>query len=155
MFGAHFISRSVIFSGYYGFLHQLNWLPQYTWNQYLQYLSFEFKSCSNSKDPLTRIQNNVSECSDVSTRGLLFQLASTIKIQLIVLVLKSWHHHFLIDCNLVSPVILGAHLSESSAHNLCLGLTIFHKKISKYSRDSFCLGFLKMFILQGSLLTTI
>jgi len=39
-----------------------------------------------SKDWLARNQNNVSEWSDMSTRGLLFQGASTIKIQLSVLV---------------------------------------------------------------------
>ena len=39
-----------------------------------------------SKDWLAWNQNNVSECSDMSTRGLLFQCASTIKIQLSVLV---------------------------------------------------------------------
>jgi len=38
------------------------------------------------KDWLARNQNNVSEWSDMSTRGLLFQWASTIKIQLSVLV---------------------------------------------------------------------
>jgi hypothetical protein len=35
---------------------------------------------------LARNQNNVSEWSDSSTRGLLFQWTSTIKIQLSVLV---------------------------------------------------------------------
>jgi hypothetical protein len=39
-----------------------------------------------SKDWLVRKQNNVSEWSDMSTRGLLFQWTSTIKIQLSVLV---------------------------------------------------------------------
>jgi hypothetical protein len=39
-----------------------------------------------SKDCLTRNQNNVSEWSNMSTCGLLFQWASTIKIQLSVLV---------------------------------------------------------------------
>jgi hypothetical protein len=39
-----------------------------------------------SKDWLARNQNNVSEWSDISTRGLLFQWATTIKIQLSVLV---------------------------------------------------------------------
>jgi hypothetical protein len=39
-----------------------------------------------SKDWLVRNRNNVSEWSDISTRGLLFQWASTIKIQLSVLV---------------------------------------------------------------------
>ena len=39
-----------------------------------------------STDWLARNQNNVSEWSDMSTRGLLFQRASTIKIQLCVLV---------------------------------------------------------------------
>ena len=39
-----------------------------------------------SKDWLARNQNNVSEWSDISTRGLLFQWASTKKIQLSVLV---------------------------------------------------------------------
>ena len=39
-----------------------------------------------NKDWLARNQNNVSEWSDMSTRGLLFQRASTIQIQLSVLV---------------------------------------------------------------------
>jgi hypothetical protein len=39
-----------------------------------------------SKDWLAPNQNNVSELTDMSTRGLLFQWASTIKIQLSVLV---------------------------------------------------------------------
>jgi hypothetical protein len=39
-----------------------------------------------SKDWLARNQNNVSEWSDMSTSRLLFQLASTIKIQLNMLV---------------------------------------------------------------------
>jgi hypothetical protein len=39
-----------------------------------------------SKDWLAWNQHNVSEWSDMSTRGLLFQWASTIKIQLSVLV---------------------------------------------------------------------
>ena len=37
---------------------------------------------SKSKDWFARNQNNVSEWSDMSTRGLLFQWASNIKIQL-------------------------------------------------------------------------
>ena len=39
-----------------------------------------------SKDWLARNQNNVSEWKDMSTRGLLFQWASTLKIELSVLV---------------------------------------------------------------------
>jgi len=39
-----------------------------------------------SKDWLARNEDNVSAWSDTCTRGLLFQLASTIKIQLSVLV---------------------------------------------------------------------
>ena len=39
-----------------------------------------------SKDGLARNQNNVSEWSDISTRGLLFQWTSTMNIQLSVLV---------------------------------------------------------------------
>jgi hypothetical protein len=39
-----------------------------------------------SKDWLAQNQDNVSECSNMSTHGLLFQWASTIKIQLIVLI---------------------------------------------------------------------
>ena len=39
-----------------------------------------------SKDWLAQDQDNVSEWGDMSTRGLLFQLASTIKIQLSVFV---------------------------------------------------------------------
>jgi hypothetical protein len=39
-----------------------------------------------SKEWLAQIQNNVSEWSNMSTSGFLFQWASTIKIQLSVLV---------------------------------------------------------------------
>jgi hypothetical protein len=39
-----------------------------------------------SKDWLAWNQNNVSEWSDLSTRGLLFQYASSMKIQLNVLI---------------------------------------------------------------------
>jgi hypothetical protein len=39
-----------------------------------------------SKDWMARYQNNVYECSDMSTHWLLFQWPSTIKIQLCVLV---------------------------------------------------------------------
>ena len=39
-----------------------------------------------SKDWLACNQNNVSEWSDMSTRGLLFQWASTMEVQLSVLV---------------------------------------------------------------------
>ena len=39
-----------------------------------------------SKDRLARNRNNVSEWSDMSTPGLLFQRASTIKLQLSMLV---------------------------------------------------------------------
>ena len=41
---------------------------------------------SKSKDWLARNQNDVSEWSDMSIRGLWFQWASTIKIQLSLLV---------------------------------------------------------------------
>ena len=41
---------------------------------------------SKSKDWLAQNQNNVSEWSNMSIRGLLIQWASTIKVQLIVLV---------------------------------------------------------------------
>ena len=50
-------------------------------------LSFKYKALSRkSKDWLARNQNNVSEWGDMSIHGLLFQWASTIKIQLSVLV---------------------------------------------------------------------
>ena len=39
-----------------------------------------------SKDWLTRIEDNMSECGNMSISGLLFQLTSTIQIQLSVLV---------------------------------------------------------------------
>jgi len=46
---------------------------------------------------LARNQDNMSECSDMCTHGLLFQWASTIKIYLSVLSLvQSGHHHQLI-----------------------------------------------------------
>ena len=57
-----------------------------------------------SKDWLARNQNNVSEWSDVSTLRLLFQLASTIKIQISVLVEnKADLIIILLKINLFSP----------------------------------------------------
>jgi hypothetical protein len=51
-----------------------------------------------SKDWLARNQNNVSEWSDMSTRGLLYQWASTIKIQTQCVGLEqSGPHHHLIE----------------------------------------------------------
>ena len=47
---------------------------------------------SKSKDWLAPNQNNVSEWSDMSTRGLLFQWASTITIQISVLKHSGPHH---------------------------------------------------------------
>ena len=56
-----------------------------------------------SKDWLARNQDNVSEAGDMSIRGLLLQRASTIKIQLSVLVLyKNGPDHHLIVTN---PII--------------------------------------------------
>jgi hypothetical protein len=42
--------------------------------------------CFSTKDRLVQNQNNVSEWSNMSTSGLLFQWASTIKIQISMLV---------------------------------------------------------------------
>jgi hypothetical protein len=56
-----------------------------------------------SKDRLARNQNNVSEWSDMSTRGLLFQWASAIKIQLCVGLVQCGHHHHLIEINVFLP----------------------------------------------------
>ena len=50
-----------------------------------------------SKDGLPRNQNNVSEWSDMSTNGLLFQWASIIKIQLSMLCLAQSGPHHLIE----------------------------------------------------------
>ena len=50
-----------------------------------------------SKDLLARNQDNVSEWSDISIRGLLFQLASNITIELSVLV---WYKEVLIIISL-------------------------------------------------------
>ena len=61
---------------------------------------------SKSKDGLARHQKYVSEWSDMSTRGLLIHLPSTIKFQLRSLFLfglvQCGHHH-IIECNLFSP----------------------------------------------------
>jgi hypothetical protein len=46
-----------------------------------------------SKDWLAQNQNNVYEWSDMSTRRLLFQWASTIKIQRVGLEQSEHHHH--------------------------------------------------------------
>ena len=52
---------------------------------------------SKSKDWLAENQDNVSECGDMSTHRLLFQRASSIKIQLSVLE-QSRHHHLNVTC---------------------------------------------------------
>ena len=56
------------------------------------------------KDWLTRNQDNVSECADISTHGLLFQWASIIKntTKRVGLVQSGSYHHF-IEINLFSP----------------------------------------------------
>jgi hypothetical protein len=63
-----------------------------------------------TQDNLARNQNNVSEWSDMSARRLLFQWASTIKIQLVLAII--WLKHFsvgitywyslLFYCNVIS-----------------------------------------------------
>ena len=56
------------------------------------------------KEWLGRNQNNVSEWGDISTRGLLFQWASTIKTQLSVLVQDKAHLIIIpLKINLLSP----------------------------------------------------
>jgi len=56
---------------------------------------------SKSKDWFIRNQDSVSGWNDMSTHGLLFQWASTIKVQLSVLVelVQSRHHQHLIESN--------------------------------------------------------
>jgi hypothetical protein len=49
-------------------------------------------TCKN-KDCLARIHVSVPACSDMSTHGLLFQWASTIKLQLRVGLEQDRHHH--------------------------------------------------------------
>ena len=56
---------------------------------------------SKSKDCLSRNWNNMSEWSNISTRGLFLQLASSIK-SFIGLVQSRLHHH-LIECILYKP----------------------------------------------------
>jgi hypothetical protein len=56
-----------------------------------------------SKDWLPQNQDNGSKWSDMSTHGLLFQWASTTKIQLSIGLAQSEHHHHLIESNLFSP----------------------------------------------------
>ena len=60
---------------------------------------------SKSKDFMARVQNNVSEWSDMSTHRLLFQWTSTIKIQLIMLVLYNTYI-FIIWYNLIVLVMI-------------------------------------------------
>jgi hypothetical protein len=52
---------------------------------------------SKGKDLLARTQDNMSECSDMAIRGLLFQCASTIKhtTKRIGLGQSGPHHHFM------------------------------------------------------------
>jgi hypothetical protein len=50
---------------------------------------------SKSKDFLAQNQDIVSECGDKSIRRLLFQWASTIRIQLSMLVKYKAHHHLI------------------------------------------------------------
>jgi hypothetical protein len=55
---------------------------------------------------LARHQDNVSEWSNMSNHGLLFQWTSTIKIQLRMFLVQRRHHYHLIKCNLFSHDIL-------------------------------------------------
>jgi hypothetical protein len=82
-----------------------------------------------SKDWLARNQNNVSEWSDMSTRGLLFQWSSTIKIQLSVLVkYKADLIIISLKINLYSPwyswkIVELAFKQQSLTHSLTLKKT--------------------------------
>jgi len=59
-----------------------------------------------SKDGLAWNQDNVSECGDMSMSGLLFQWASTIKIQTKrVCLVQSGPHHHLIENWLILAII--------------------------------------------------
>ena len=59
------------------------WSNQQLWNWYFpQHSTLK----SKNKNWLARNQDNISGCSDMSTRGLVFQWADTIKMQLSVLV---------------------------------------------------------------------
>jgi hypothetical protein len=59
-----------------------------------------------SKDWLTRNQDNMSEWGNMSIRGLFFQWASTIKIQLSILgLVQKGPHHYLIENSLVLTMI--------------------------------------------------
>ena len=100
----YFSKYSMFFLGHSGVLHQIYWQPRYNWNiiesgvKHYNYNTNPYKigiCCFSDKhaavrrkrkDWLARNQNSVSEWSNVSIRRLLFQWASTVKIQLSMLV---------------------------------------------------------------------
>ena len=93
---------------------------------------------SKSNDWLPRNQNNVSKWNAMSTCGLLFQWASTIKIQLSMLVLLKADLNIislnLQKCNLFSPWYCWkiAHLVLNNNH---LNLLRFRKKMITYKKN--------------------
>jgi hypothetical protein len=79
---------------------------------------------SKSKDWLARNQNNVSEWNNISTRGLLFQWGSTIKIQLSVLCLSQWTFFPWTECPLYPGILLHCFI------NLLTDMTSFKAYVS-------------------------
>jgi hypothetical protein len=78
----------VVFSGSAGLFHNKTDLHNITETSLLKSALSNIKQISKIKDWYARNQNNVSEWRDMSSRGLLFQRAITMKIQLSVLVYK-------------------------------------------------------------------
>ena len=81
---------------------------------------------SKSKEWLARDQNNVSEWSDMSVHGLLFRWATTIRVQLSVLVYNKANLIIIsLNINLFSPCYCwkNAELALNNNHSLTHSLT--------------------------------
>ena len=84
---------------------------------------------NKNNELLPRNQENVSEWSDMSSCGMLFQWTSNIKIQLrrVRLIQSELHHHHHIECYLFSQSYSSiiAHLALNHNHSLTHSAIIF------------------------------
>ena len=77
---------SVVISSVVSWVSRSNQVKPKTIKLVLATCHLRYMTRSKSKDCLTQNQDNVSKWSDIFTHGLLFQSASTVKIQLSLLV---------------------------------------------------------------------
>ena len=124
---------------------------QRLWNWYMLLLRYERSIKEKEKDWLARYQNNVFEWSDMSSRRLLFQWASAIKIQLSVLVYYKVNLIIIsLKVNLFSPCYSWkiAELALNNNHSLKV-LIHFSSDIAWFLNSTFLSHFIVSFSFQN------